>query len=49
VACLREYFGFQSKELAYVADLALFPTLSSANPAPSTGLTLARKVAAVIA
>ena len=33
---------------AYVADLALFPTIGSANPA-LTGLTLARKVAAVIA
>ena len=33
---------------AYVANLALFPTLGSANPA-LTGLTLARKVAAVIA
>ena len=29
---------------AYVADLALFPTIGSANPA-LTGLTLARKVA----
>ena len=33
---------------AYVADLALFPTVGSANPT-LTGLTLARKVAAAIA
>jgi choline dehydrogenase-like flavoprotein len=33
---------------AYVADPALFPTVGSANPA-LTGLTLARKVAEVIA
>ena len=33
---------------AYVADLALFPTVGSANPA-LTGLTLARKVAEAIA
>ena len=32
---------------AYVADLALFPTIGSANPA-LTGLTLARKVAEAI-
>ena len=32
-------FDFQSKELAYLADLALFPTLGSADPA-LTGLTL---------
>ena len=33
---------------AYVADLALFSTVDSANPA-LTGLTLARKVAEAIA
>jgi choline dehydrogenase-like flavoprotein len=39
---------FHHLKNAFVADLALFPAIGSANPA-LTGLTLARKVAATIA